>query len=538
MRRLHSERRLGRISYPHASHKLPRRSSPAQANLRSSFHSYRGPTCVDDVPVSDDRLVGALIDVWPARQWTCTESGCAIELRWERPSPGVPTVRPLSVHAYRRDKAIRRRDRTRQPVTTPQLVTPLESVKQYGTEVVASCLVSRRGHDPDGSGGNGPLLIHCLTSCRSPVADPHAGARGHCAGAGGEGARRYPRVGRQQPRQYVSASRVLQPPSFCLVSCDVIPVRRTTRGARHRACAQRRVGGCEEVVSEGGRRGTGRTRSRPPVVGRWWTPTGSRRHASVTRVGVDLTERARRPLIRLSTHPTAAARAVRVSGPRPSSLSSFFDVFFFFFIFNLQSGAYAGHPRASLRMRSAAGRGTGCGVRLTRAGTAQPRVSEPVSSSRPALVCRLPIDDRSIGSHQSNCSHDVRVGAPPSAACFGAVMLSRDLNKLRVVAKYGRSGARREGRTARVFGSTRAQDGLRWSPGVGRDLDGLRRRCLRCDLYRTRGRRDGPGELVSEPAAPRRDVRSGPLPGVNCPALAPLAPETPISGRAVTTAAF
>ncbi|GBP89426.1 hypothetical protein EVAR_89134_1 [Eumeta japonica] len=63
MRRLHSERRLGRISYPHASHKLPRRSSPAQANFRSSFHSYRGPTCVDDVPVSDDRLVGALIDV-------------------------------------------------------------------------------------------------------------------------------------------------------------------------------------------------------------------------------------------------------------------------------------------------------------------------------------------------------------------------------------------------------------------------------------------------------------------------------------------
>ncbi|GBP83310.1 hypothetical protein EVAR_57572_1 [Eumeta japonica] len=63
MRRLHSERRLGRISYPHASHKLPRRSSPAQANFRSSFHSYRGPTCVDDVPVSDDRLVGALIDL-------------------------------------------------------------------------------------------------------------------------------------------------------------------------------------------------------------------------------------------------------------------------------------------------------------------------------------------------------------------------------------------------------------------------------------------------------------------------------------------
>ncbi|GBP61119.1 hypothetical protein EVAR_89785_1 [Eumeta japonica] len=40
-------------------YKLPCRSSPAQANFRSSFHSYRGPTRADDVPVSDDRLVGA-----------------------------------------------------------------------------------------------------------------------------------------------------------------------------------------------------------------------------------------------------------------------------------------------------------------------------------------------------------------------------------------------------------------------------------------------------------------------------------------------
>ncbi|GBP66257.1 hypothetical protein EVAR_41052_1 [Eumeta japonica] len=73
---------------------------------------------------------------------------CAIELRWERPSPGVPTVRPLSVHAYRRDKAIRRRDRTRQPVTTPQLVTPLESVKQIirleGPAVTAISAIAAR----------------------------------------------------------------------------------------------------------------------------------------------------------------------------------------------------------------------------------------------------------------------------------------------------------------------------------------------------------------------------------------------------------
>ncbi|GBP40246.1 hypothetical protein EVAR_37647_1 [Eumeta japonica] len=112
MRRLHSERRLGRISYPHASHKLPRRSSPAQANLRSSFHSYRGPTCASTMPVSDDRLVGALIDlvrgpldedmlstrretgrVGVAHSTVGMHRVSAIELRWERPSPGVPTVR-------------------------------------------------------------------------------------------------------------------------------------------------------------------------------------------------------------------------------------------------------------------------------------------------------------------------------------------------------------------------------------------------------------------------------------------------------------
>ncbi|GBP58055.1 hypothetical protein EVAR_39771_1 [Eumeta japonica] len=37
---------------------------------------------------------------------------------------------PLSVHRYRRVKTIRCRDHTQQPVTTPQLVTPFESVKQ------------------------------------------------------------------------------------------------------------------------------------------------------------------------------------------------------------------------------------------------------------------------------------------------------------------------------------------------------------------------------------------------------------------------
>ncbi|GBP41380.1 hypothetical protein EVAR_84724_1 [Eumeta japonica] len=59
---------------------------------------------------------------------------------------------------------------------------------------------------------------------------------------------------------------------------------------------------------------------------RRWSDAGGRRpdrrHASVTRVGVDLTERACRPLIKLSTRRTAAARAVRVSEPVPQPLLS------------------------------------------------------------------------------------------------------------------------------------------------------------------------------------------------------------------------
>ncbi|GBP70281.1 hypothetical protein EVAR_52300_1 [Eumeta japonica] len=93
------------------------------------------------------------------------------------------------------------------------------------------------------------------------------------------------------------------------------------------------------VLDEGGEHSSSQTRSRPPVVERWWTPTGSRRHASVTRVGVDQTERACRPLIRLSTRRTAAARAVRVSEPRPSTSSLSLCPLSW-----CRSGAYAGPP--------------------------------------------------------------------------------------------------------------------------------------------------------------------------------------------------
>ncbi|GBP09240.1 hypothetical protein EVAR_4094_1 [Eumeta japonica] len=52
---------------------------------------------------------------------------------------------PLSVHGYRRGKAIWRRDRTRQPLITPQLVLPLESVKKTARNFfvrIVSSLVS------------------------------------------------------------------------------------------------------------------------------------------------------------------------------------------------------------------------------------------------------------------------------------------------------------------------------------------------------------------------------------------------------------
>ncbi|GBP03664.1 hypothetical protein EVAR_2414_1 [Eumeta japonica] len=89
-------------------------------------------------------------------------------------------------------------------------------------------------------------------------------------------------------------------------------------------------------------------------------------------LGVDLTERAYRPLNRLSTHPTAAARAVRVSEPRPSTFS-FFDLqrspvshSHSSIFFNLQSGAFAGSPPGAiahaLSGRGGGGGAPGCGM--------------------------------------------------------------------------------------------------------------------------------------------------------------------------------
>ncbi|GBP56758.1 hypothetical protein EVAR_37014_1 [Eumeta japonica] len=79
----------------------------------------------------------------------------------------------------------------------------------------------------------------------------------------------------------------------------------------------------------------------------------------------------------------------------------------------------------------------------------------------------------------------------------------------------GRGAARSAAHGARVRQHTRAQDGLRWPPWASGVSSTACAGGVCGDCTRTRGRRDDPGELASGPAAPRRGVRRGPLPGVN-----------------------
>ncbi|GBP83210.1 hypothetical protein EVAR_66761_1 [Eumeta japonica] len=159
------------------------------------------------------------------------------------------------------------------------------------------------------SSGTRPRRLRWQWSVLDPLIDilpepsrrPHAGARGHCAGAG------------------------------------------RWRGSG--------VGWCS---TRGGRHSSSWTRSRPPVVGRWWTPTGSRRHASVTRVGVDLTERACRPLIAIhasdgSSQGSTCQRAV--------SLNLFFSLALVVVSIRCLRWTTRG---ARHRMRSASGGAPGC----------------------------------------------------------------------------------------------------------------------------------------------------------------------------------
>ncbi|GBP64860.1 Fatty acid synthase [Eumeta japonica] len=138
--------------------------------------------------------------------------------------------------------------------------------------------------------------------------------------------------------------------------------------------------GCEEVVAEGGREAQNRLHTQPTAGSRTLVDADRIKAARIgDPLGVDLTERAFRPLIRLSTHSTVAAGAVRVREPRPST-SSFFDLelerssssifFLYYSLFGLQSGVYAGPPSGA-RVIAHALSGGGHRVaewRLTRAG--------------------------------------------------------------------------------------------------------------------------------------------------------------------------
>ncbi|GBP47201.1 hypothetical protein EVAR_38313_1 [Eumeta japonica] len=80
----------------------------------------------------------------------------------------------------------------------------------------------------------------------------------------------------------------------------------------------------------------------------------------------------------------------------------------------------------------------------------------------------------------------------------------------------GPGAARSAAHGARVRQHTRARDGLRWPPWASGASSTACAGGVCGDCTRTRGRRDDPGELASGPAAPRRGVRRGPLPGVKC----------------------
>ncbi|GBP81755.1 hypothetical protein EVAR_62671_1 [Eumeta japonica] len=152
------------------------------------------------------------------------------------------------------------------------------------------------------------------------------------------------------------------------------------------------------MFDEGGREAQLKLHTQPTADGRTLVDADRIKAARIgDPLGVDLTERACRPLIRLSTHPTAAAGAVRVSEPRPST-SSFFNLersssnFFILpsSLFGLQSGAYAGPP-ASARVFAHALSGGWGGHRvaewwLTRAGGRHGSATHASASRCPLLL--------------------------------------------------------------------------------------------------------------------------------------------------------
>ncbi|GBP15881.1 hypothetical protein EVAR_12476_1 [Eumeta japonica] len=123
------------------------------------------------------------------------------------------------------------------------------------------------------------------------------------------------------------------------------------------------------VFDEGGREAQLKLHTQPIADGRTLVDADRIKTARIgDPLGVDLTERACQPLIRLST--PAAARALRDSEPRPST-SSFFDlersssIFFILHSSDFNPVPTPGHPRARalLCMCSATGGGGAPGLR-------------------------------------------------------------------------------------------------------------------------------------------------------------------------------
>ncbi|GBP02439.1 hypothetical protein EVAR_72202_1 [Eumeta japonica] len=104
--------------------------------------------------------------------------------------------------------------------------------------------------------------------------------------------------------------------SLFLKSCRCMISETRTRGRRACAASTWRKGAPASwlVLDEDGREAQLKPHMQPTAGGRTLVDADRIKAARIgDSLGVDLTERACRPLIRLSTHPTAAARAVRVS---------------------------------------------------------------------------------------------------------------------------------------------------------------------------------------------------------------------------------
>ncbi|GBP54631.1 hypothetical protein EVAR_35893_1 [Eumeta japonica] len=260
--------------------------------------------------------------------------------------------------------------------------------------------------------------------CRSPVADPHAGARSHCAGAGRwrgapagrrPGSRRHASVTRggvdlteracrplirlsTRRTAAAKAVRVSEPrpstSSFYLVGCDVIPVP-TPDHPRARASPRMRSAsggggapGCEEVVSESGREARNKPHTQLTAGGRTLVDADRIKAARIGDPRWRRSNRARLPTADQAIHASDSSSQGSTC-ERAASLilfSSFFDVFLLLLLlssfFNLQSGAYAGPPAGARVIAHALSGGWGHRVAewwLTRAeggGTAQPRMRQ------------------------------------------------------------------------------------------------------------------------------------------------------------------